>query len=102
MIEIVYALPQKQWIVTIPFVDGMTARDAVGRSGLPEAHAEIATRPLVLGLFGNVIGQQHVLKDGDRVEICRPLHLDPREMRRRAVAAGRHMGQRAGNRSETS
>ena len=93
MIEVVYAMPHEQRIVSVPFVDGMTARDAVERSGLPEAHAEIATRPLVLGLFGTEIDQQHALKDGDRVEICRPLHLDPREMRRRAVAAGRHMGQ---------
>ena len=93
MIEVVYALPEEQWIVTVTYVDGMTAREAADRSGLIEAHAEIGARPLVLGLFGNRIEHQHVLKDGDRVEICRPLLMDPREMRRRAVAAGRHMGQ---------
>ena len=94
MIEVVYALPHKQWIVSIPFANGMTARQAAERSGLMESHPEIGTRPLVLGLFGNEIAHERRLKDGDRVEICRPLVLDPREMRRRAVAAGRHMGQR--------
>ena len=94
MIEVVYALPHKQWIVSIPFAKGMTAREAAERSGLMESHPEIGTRPLVLGLFGNEIECHQRLKDGDRVEICRPLGLDPREMRRRAVAAGRHMGQR--------
>ena len=94
MIEVVYALPEKQWIESMPFADGMTAREAVERSGLMEAHPEIGARPLVLGVFGNEVPHRHRLKDGDRVEICRPLALDPREMRRRAVAAGRHMGQR--------
>ena len=94
MIEVVYALPHKQWIVSIPFAKGMTALDAAERSGLMESHPEIGTRPLVLGLFGKEIEHHQRLKDGDRVEICRPLVLDPREMRRRAVAAGRHMGQR--------
>ncbi len=94
MIEIVYALSTKQWIVGIPYTDGMTARDAAERSGLMEAHPEIRGRPLTLGIFGDAVEHHHELKDGDRVEICRPLRLDPREMRRRAVADGRHMGQR--------
>lgn len=94
MIEVVYALPRKQWIESIPFAKGMTAREAVERSGLMESHPEIGDRPLVLGLFGTEIEHHQRLEDGDRVEICRPLLLDPREMRRRAVAAGRHMGQR--------
>ena len=94
MIEIVYALARKQWIVSIPYTDGMTALEAAERSGLMDKHPEIRSRPLVLGLFGNEIEHHHMLRDGDRVEICRPLSLDPREMRRRAVAAGRSMGQK--------
>ena len=94
MIEVVYALSRKQWIVSIPCTDGMTALEAAERSGLMDEHPEIRGRPLVLGLFGTEIEHRHVLGDGDRVEICRPLSLDPREMRRRAVAAGRSMGQK--------
>ena len=94
MIEVVYALPHRQWIVSVAFADGMTAVDAVERSGLLDAHPEIGARPLVLGLFGIEIQHRHPLGDGDRVEICRPLALDPREMRRRAVQRGEFMGQR--------
>ena len=94
MVEIVYALTHEQWIESIPYEDGMTALEAAERSGLMDDHPEIRSRPLVLGLFGNEIEQHHVLRDGDRVEICRPLSLDPRGMRRRAVAAGRFMGQK--------
>ena len=93
-VKVIYALPHRQWIVGVPFEAGMTALQAVRRSGLLEAHPEICDRELVLGLFGTEIGQHHPLKEGDRVEICRPLALDPREMRRRAVADGRFMGQR--------
>lgn len=92
MIEIVYALTHEQWIKSIPYTEGITAIEAAERSGLMDDHPEIRGRPLVLGFFGDEIGHRHVLSDGDRVEICRPLSLDPREMRRRAVAAGRHMG----------
>ena len=94
MIEVVYALTHEQWIVSVPYSEGITAIEAAERSGLLDDHAEIRSRPLVLGLFGNEIEHDHVLMDGDRVEICRPLSLDPREMRHRAVAAGRHMGQK--------
>ena len=93
MVEIVYALTHEQWIASIPHAEGMTAIEAAERSGLMDEHPEIRGRPLVLGLFGDEIGCHHVLSDGDRVEICRPLSLGPREMRRRAVAAGRCMGQ---------
>lgn len=104
MIEVVYALPHRQWIVSVAFADGLSALDAVQRSGLLDAHPEIGARPLVLGLFGTEIQHHHVLRDSDRVEICRPLALDPREMRRRAVECGEFMGQRrtgntAGSRS---
>ena len=91
--EVVYALRGRQWIVSVPFEAGMTAREAAALSGLEQAHPEIGERPLVLGLFGVEIEHHRPLEDGDRIEICRPLKLDPREMRRRAVAAGRVMGQ---------
>lgn len=94
MIEVVYALTHEQWIESVPYARGITAVEAAERSGLMDKHPEIRGRPLVLGLFGNEIEHHQVLRDGDRVEICRPLSLDPREMRRRAVAAGRHMGQK--------
>ena len=92
-VEVLYALPQRQWIVRVPLSPDMTALDAVKASGLLEAHPAIAAGPLILGLFGVEIGSAHRLEPGDRVEICRPLSEDPRAMRRHFVETGRVMGQ---------
>lgn len=91
-VDVVYALPDEQRIVAVPFASGLTAEQAVERSGLLEAFPEIAVRPLVLGLFGHAIETDRVLEPGDRVEICRPLELDPRDLRRELLKHGRVMG----------
>lgn len=91
-IEVIYATPDEQYVVTLPLTRGLTAEQAVGRSGLLERCPEIAARELVLGSFGRRLERTHVLRSGDRVEICRPLVADPRQMRRALVAHGGVMG----------
>ena len=93
IVEVVYALPERQWIESVTLTEGMTALDAVHQSGLTVEHAEINDHPLVLGLFGVEIEPGYRVKPGDRIEICRPLLQDPREMRRHFIQAGRVMGQ---------
>jgi putative ubiquitin-RnfH superfamily antitoxin RatB of RatAB toxin-antitoxin module len=99
-VEVVYALPDEQRIVAVPFTSGLTAGQAVECSGLLEAFPEIAERPLVLGLFGHAIERDRVVEPGDRLEICRPLERDPRELRRELLKHGRVMG--AAGRDEES
>lgn len=93
-VDVVYALAERQWIVSVPLTEGMTAGEAVSCSGLIAEHPEIEDQPMILGLFGIEIEPGHCLTPGDRVEICRPLIEDPREMRRHFIEAGRVMGQR--------
>jgi len=92
-IEVVYALPGKCWTVSLPLTDGLTAGEAAVASGLLDKRAGPADEALVLGVFGVRVGENHRLQAGDRVEICRPLVEDPREMRRHSIEAGRVMGQ---------
>jgi putative ubiquitin-RnfH superfamily antitoxin RatB of RatAB toxin-antitoxin module len=73
VIEVVYALKDRQEIVRLPHEAGLTAEQAVARSGLIEKYPEIAERPLVLGLFGEAIANGRLVVAGDRIEICRPL-----------------------------
>lgn len=90
-VEVVYALPDAQSIVQVAYQPGMTALDAVERSGLVERF-EIELDSVVLGVFGVRVAADYALAPGDRVEVCRPLQADPRDMRRDLAARGRVMG----------
>jgi hypothetical protein len=91
-VEVAYALPGRQRVVSVAFVEGMKAQDAVAASGLVRECPELAGRRLHLGIFGRVVDGGRPLVAGDRVEIYRPLVADPRETRRRLAAQGRTMG----------
>lgn len=87
-VEVVYALPHLQRVVKLPLPEaGLTAAEAVARSGLVAQFPEIGERELVLAVFGVVREASHVLRAGDRVEILRPLRHDPRALRRERAAA---------------
>lgn len=91
-VEVVYALPDQQVIVSVGFVTGLTAAGAVERSGLRDRFPQIGLHDLVLGIWGSGADLDTVLRPGDRVEISRPLLADPRDMRRDLLTEGRVMG----------
>ncbi len=88
-IEVVYALADEQDVVALTVGPGTTAREAVELSGLVQRHQRIDTGSMRIGIFGRVVALDAVLRDGDRVEIYRPLVADPKQARRRRVARGR-------------
>ena len=94
MVEVVYALPDRQRVVQLPLRDGMTVLEAVRAAGLEREFPEIAGRDLVLGIYGRRVEATEVLRSGDRVEIYRPLKFDPRDARRKAAQAGRPIKRR--------
>jgi putative ubiquitin-RnfH superfamily antitoxin RatB of RatAB toxin-antitoxin module len=81
-IEVVYALPGEQALVTLELPEGASVGQAVERSGLLARFPEIDPRRVKTGIFGKVAAAGTTLEDGDRVEIYRPLRADPREARR--------------------
>ena len=91
-VEVVYATPETQRVVELPFTPGLTAGQAVDLAGLIDDYPEIKASPLVLGVFGERVEEARKLVPGERVEICRPLQQDPREMRSNLVASGGVMG----------
>jgi len=92
LVEVVYATVDVQQIVTVAFLPGMTAGQAVETSALAAAFPEIRSPGVVLGIFGARVEPERLLRPGDRVEICRQLVLDPRDMRRASLAGGRTTG----------
>ena len=91
-VQVIYATPETQRVVEIPFSDGLTALQAVERSDLLKEFSDVYLNPLVLGMFGERVEPHRKLAPGDRVEICRPLQQDPRNMRSSVVALGGVMG----------
>ncbi|OGA72940.1 MAG: RnfH family protein [Betaproteobacteria bacterium RIFCSPLOWO2_12_FULL_65_14] len=82
-IEVVYALPEQEDAVRVRLAPGATAADAVRASGILARHPEVDLGRNKLGVYGKVVAPQARLADGDRVEIYRPLVMDPKEARRR-------------------
>jgi putative ubiquitin-RnfH superfamily antitoxin RatB of RatAB toxin-antitoxin module len=86
---VVYALPEQQTVLELELPESATVADAVARSGLLQKYPEIGERPLACAIYGRAVAGSHVLRADDRVEVLRPLQVDPKESRRRAAARGR-------------
>ena len=82
-VEVVYALPDRQTLLTLTVPAGATVREAVVLSGLPVIYPEIDTARYKIGIFGKRVPPDTRLNSGDRVEIYRSLTADPKEARRR-------------------
>jgi uncharacterized protein len=87
-IEVAYAIPEQQAIVALDLPEGSSMETAVLASGLLAQFSEIDLSTTAVGIFGKVCELNQLLKAGDRVEIYRPLHHDPKEARRQRAAKG--------------
>ena len=82
-IEVIYALPEEQEIMTLDVEQGTTVEQAITLSGVLEKYPQIDLATNKVGIFGKVAKLDEVLRDKDRVEIYRPLIADPKESRRK-------------------
>ncbi|UHQ56632.1 RnfH family protein [Microbulbifer sp. YPW16] len=106
-VEVVYALPHEQRLVSLLVPPGTTATEALVRSGLPEEYPGIDPATARLGIFGQALGtkglavaDQYELKPGDRVEVYRPLIADPKEARKQRAEKARRKAQEAGGKAD--
>lgn len=95
-IEVVYALPQRQDLVSLKLPAGSTVAQAIEASGLLAKHPEIDLTKNKVGIYGKLSRLDTVLRDRDRVEIYRPLVADPKEVRRRRALEGKPMKKGSG------
>ena len=82
-IEIVYGLADRQVLKSMTVVEGTTVREAALQSGLGVEFPELDLQQAPLGIFGNAVKDETALRDGDRIEVYRPLLIDPKEARRK-------------------
>ena len=82
-IEIVYGLADRQVLKSMTVVEGTTVRGAALQSGLGVEFPELDLQQAPLGIFSKAVKDETVLRDGDRIEVYRPLLIDPKEARRK-------------------
>lgn len=92
-IEVVFALPDKQTLLEVVIEEGTTVEQAIQKSGMLKRYPEIDLAKNKVGIWNRTCKLSELLRDGDRIEIYRPLIADPKEVRRRraekAVEEGR-------------
>ena len=79
-VEVVLALPRGYRAVVVELPDHARVGDAVAASGLPLDGID------GYAVYGLRVAAGEALRDGDRVELLRPLRMDPKEARRRRAA----------------
>ena len=87
-ITVVYALPDRQEVRELVLDAGADLGVALEASGLLREFPEIEGQGLAVGIYGQVASREAILNPGDRVEIYRPLNLEPKEARRKRVKKG--------------
>ena len=86
-VEVAYALPDRQVVVSLTVPAGATLREAIARSGILQACPGIDLDAQRVGVFGKLRGLDEPVAAGDRVEIYRAA-VDPKELRRkRAISS---------------
>ena len=91
-IEIVFALPEKQELIALTVDPGTTVEMAIQQSAIGDLFPDENLSNCQAGIWGKPVDRDHPLKSGDRLELYRPLIMDPREARRKLAAVGGSMG----------
>ena len=86
LVEVAYALPEEQVIISIKVPIKFNVKQAIEKSGIQKKFPSIDLSKNKVGIFGKKTTLDHPLNDRERIEIYRPLILDPKEMRRKRAA----------------
>lgn len=102
-IEVAYATPQEQVIISLEVPAGSTVGEVLGLSGIDRRFPEIDLDSVKTGIFGKLAKANATLNSGDRIEVYRPLIADPKEARKKRAAEGKVMkkGAKAANAAQS-
>ena len=93
-VELVYADPVREVLIGFEAPAGSTVRDCVEHSGLFRLVPELRGMRPGFAVFGRRVEPAAPVSEGDRIEVLRPLRIDPKEARR--LRARRPRGVRSG------
>jgi putative ubiquitin-RnfH superfamily antitoxin RatB of RatAB toxin-antitoxin module len=81
-VEVVLATAQRQVLLTVNVEEGASVADVVASSGIQSKFPDLAVADMAVGIWGKPVSRDSSVNAGDRVELYRPLEIDPREARR--------------------
>lgn len=88
-IEVAYALPHRQWLLPLQVAEGTTIDDALAQSKITAVVPDLDLAQATVGIYGKICSREQKVREGDRIEIYRPLPQDPKNQRRQRVALAR-------------
>lgn len=91
IVEVAYALVDKQSLISLEVEEGSTLKEAIEASGILEQYKQIDLSKDRVGIFSKFATLDTVLREKDRVEIYRPLVADPKIVRKERAAQGKAM-----------
>ena len=91
-VSIAFAAPTLLWQQTLEVLAGTTVGEAVAQSGFATEFPEFTDHPPAMGVYGERCDARRTLREGDRIELYRPLVFDPLESRRRRAAHRQGVG----------
>ena len=90
-VEVVFALPEEQFLEAVSVPDGATVQDAIDKAELSSRFPGQNFAAMPVGIWGQVVERDRQVRDGDRVELYRPLEREPKEARRQLALEGKTM-----------
>ncbi|EKE82753.1 RnfH family protein [Idiomarina xiamenensis] len=91
-VEVAYATPAKQKIVTVRVAEGSTVEDCIKRSAIQQHFPEIDLTEQKVGIWSKTVKLDAEPRDGDRIEIYRALIADPKAIRRKRAEQAKESG----------
>ena len=95
-IEVAYAAPDKQVLLGLSVPEGATVAEGIEQSAIQDEFPELKMDIKAVGIFSRKVPLDHVLREGDRIEIYRPLIVDPKEARRQRAKSEKRVRGEAG------
>ncbi len=87
-IEVAYAAPDRQVLLSLFVPQGTTVAEGIERSAIRDEFPGVKMDLTSVGVFSRKVPPDQVLQEGDRIEIYRPLRVDPKEIRRQRALKG--------------
>ncbi|MDP5290813.1 RnfH family protein [Oceanimonas sp. CHS3-5] len=91
-VEVVYALPEKQTVLSLRAAPDACVREIIEQSGILRQFPDIDLEQNAVGIFSRQVKLDQQVHEGDRIEIYRPLLADPKEIRRRRAEQAKEEG----------